>query len=548
MLLRVFLIAANLLVVASPIALAQEPEAPTIEAASQGVGLPPEWFGHWKGQVTIYGGRNASDQPSFDMELIVEPTEVPGTNRWTLLYQGAAGRSERNYVLICKDATRGEFVIDEKNGIVLQAGLLGDVLSSHFVTQNQRIWNSFRLVKTSSTSEIHFELFSADDSQANSTEHQEDGVKVVSIRPQVRQFARLLRDPQAISNPPLANPPRIAKELPAWRKLETEAYRGKQDDICFVNESIGWYVNGAGNIYKTVDGGTSWKRQLHQPGTFFRCVAFLDENHGFAGNIGPGYFPNVTDDVPLYETQDGGETWSAVTSIEGPPIVGLCALQVLKESFVNAGTLDTRFRLIGVGRVGGPVAMIVSDDLGKTWQQRELKDHAAMAFDVHFFNRNEGLVAAASHADVSQSNALLLSTSDGGMTWTKVWQSTRPYELTWKMAFPSRQVGYVTIQSYNPDPKVQERYVAKTTDGGQSWEELPLINDAKVREFGIAFLDEQTGWVGATPNGFQTQDGGKTWKAVEMGNAVNKIRLLKSDHGYVGYAIGLNVYRIDIPK
>jgi photosystem II stability/assembly factor-like uncharacterized protein len=95
---------------------------------------------------------------------------------------------------------------------------------------------------------------------------------------------------------------------------------------------------------------------------------------------------------------------------------------------------------------------------------------------------------------------------------------------------------------------VTERFVAKTIDGGQTWMEIPLVDDAKVREFGVAFLDRNTGGGGAMPNGFQTTDGGKTWQTVEMGNAVNKIRLLKTDSKQVGYAIGVNVHRIDIPR
>ncbi len=332
-----------------------------------------------------------------------------------------------------------------------------------------------------------------------------------------------------------------------WRKLDTEPYRGKQDDIFFVNENTGWYVNGAGKIYRTLDGGNTWELQLNQPGTYFRCVAFIDERHGFAGNIGPGYFPNVSDEIPLYETLDGGETWKAVTTIEGEPIVGLCGLQVLNEEFISAGNLDNRIRLVGVGRVGGPTAMIVSDDEGATWQQIDIKQHAAMAFDVHFFNRNEGIIAAASSNQVADSNALILATNDGGKSWVKAWQSDRPYELTWKIAFPSRKVGYVTIQSYNPDPNAADRFIAKTIDGGKTWTEQLLVNDAKVREFGIAFLDDKIGWVGAMPGGYQTNDGGLTWQAVEMGRAVNKIRVLKSVGQTVAYAIGTDVYRIDIP-
>ncbi len=222
----------------------------------------------------------------------------------------------------------------------------------------------------------------------------------------------------------------------------------------------------------------------------------------------------------------------------GSSVVGLCALQVLKEEFINAGKLDTRVRLIGVGRVGGPVAMITSDDLGATWQQVDIAQHAAMAFDVHFFNRREGFIAASTNTDVTQSHALILRTEDGGKQWSKVYESSRPFELTWKIAFPSRDVGYVTIQSYNPDPKVAERFVAKTTDGGSTWKEVPLVTNAAVREFGIAFLNESVGWVGAMPHGFFTADGGANWTKAEMGNAVNKIRLIPTNNKTLCFAIG----------
>ena len=36
-----------------------------------------------------------------------------------------------------------------------------------------------------------------------------------------------------------------------WQKLDTVAYRGKQDDIFFLNPDLGWYVNAGGKIYKT---------------------------------------------------------------------------------------------------------------------------------------------------------------------------------------------------------------------------------------------------------------------------------------------------------
>ena len=337
-----------------------------------------------------------------------------------------------------------------------------------------------------------------------------------------------------------------AAALPAWKQLKTEPYQGKQDDIFFVNPRVGWYGNGAGKVFHTTDGGETWVKQWEQKGTFVRCLAFFDEKVGVIGNIGPGYFPGVTDSVPLYRTEDGGQTWAAVTAIEGPAVVGLCALDIVQVPFINAGNLDHKPRIIGVGRVGGPVAYIWSDDLGKSWKQANLPEGAAMAFDVKFLDERHGFIASATSADVASANAQILATDDGGTTWREVYRSSRPFETTWKFAFPSREVGYCTIQSYNPDTSASQRFVAKTLDGGKTWAEIPLVDDHKVRQFGVAFVDDQTGWVGAMPGGFGTTDGGKTWSKVAFGNAVNKIRLVRTPEEVVAYAIGVNVYKAKV--
>ncbi len=333
-----------------------------------------------------------------------------------------------------------------------------------------------------------------------------------------------------------------------WTKLKTEQYPGKQDDIFFVNANVGFYGNGSGKIFRTTDAGETWKKVFDQKGTFVRCLAFTDEKHGVMGNIGTGYFPGVTDTIPLYRTEDGGTTWSPVTSIEGAPVVGLCAFDVVQVPFINAGNLAYRPRIIGVGRVGGPVAYIWSDDLGKTWKQGKIPDISAMAFDVKFLDDRHGFIASATHTDVSLSRAQIIATDDGGSTWREVYHSDRPFELTWKLSFPTRDVGYCTVQSYDPDPTALARFVAKTTDGGKTWTEHKLVDDHRFREFGVAFLDENVGWVGAMPHGMATTDGGKTWSRVDFGNAVNKIRLIRSDEGVTGFAIGLDVHRMQLRR
>lgn len=328
-----------------------------------------------------------------------------------------------------------------------------------------------------------------------------------------------------------------------WNKLNTERYPGKQDDITFINDREGWYVNGYGNIYHSKNGGETWEKQLEKKGTFFRCIAFVDSLNGFVGTVGTDYFPNVTDTIPLYRTIDGGKTWSPV-SYTGPYVKGLCAIDIVKEQYINHGKMDYKIHIYGVGRVGSPANMMVSHDGGITWQSNSMNEDCKMLFDIKMFDKNNGIVCAASDEDIEKSNALILITSDGGKTWKNVYQSKRPFETTWKASFPTEKIGYVTIQSYNPDPNLKQQRIAKTIDGGNTWNEINLVEDAAARQFGIGFIDENHGFVGAMNTGYETKDGGLSWKPINLGMACNKIRIYKDANGKVyGYSIGVDVMK-----
>lgn len=329
-----------------------------------------------------------------------------------------------------------------------------------------------------------------------------------------------------------------------WQKLKTEAYPGKQDDIVFVDEKNGWYINGYGKIYGTTDSGNTWTKLIEQKGTFYRAIAFLDNNIGFAGTVGTDYFPNVTDTIPMYGTSDGGKTWTPV-SYSGPYVKGICAIDVVKEQYVNHGNIGYKHHIYAVGRVGSPANMMVSHDDGKTWKSWSMDKYCKMLFDIKMFDKNNGIACAATSEDITASNALVLKTKDGGQTWEKVYQSSRPYETTWKVSFPSANVGYITIQSYNPDTSVKQQRIIKTTDGGNSWQEMNLVEEYNAREFGIGFIDDNHGYVGTMTSGFETQDGGKTWIKTDLGRACNKIRIYRNAAKKVyGYAIGVGVYRL----
>ena len=316
-----------------------------------------------------------------------------------------------------------------------------------------------------------------------------------------------------------------------WAEIQgAPSTGGKQDGIYFINQDTGWVVNGSGRIYKTTNGGSSWIQQHNSPGTYFRAVAFGNAQMGFAGNIGVGYFPGVSDTVPLYKTVDGGNSWSPITNISGIVPKGICAINVINNNVVYAA-----------GRVGSPATIMKSTDGGNNWTGISLASYCNMILDMHFQTPDTGYVFAGSNGDIAQANAIILRTTDGGQTWTNVYTSARTHEIIWKAAFPSASVGYATVQSYHPG--TTQRYVVKTTDGGLTWTELPLSNTG-TREFGIGFINEQTGWVGGENTGYQTTDGGATWTPVDIGKYANKLSIVNNNAGgKTAYAVGLKVYK-----
>jgi photosystem II stability/assembly factor-like uncharacterized protein len=328
------------------------------------------------------------------------------------------------------------------------------------------------------------------------------------------------------------------RDVRNWRTLPTEPYFGKRDDLIFIDRHVGFYGTGAGQLYRTDDGGQTWQLAWKHEGTFIRSLGFIDRQIGFIGNLGAG-LGTVTDVHPLYRTVDGGASWKPVESVTGQ-IRGICAIDVL----ISPSEMGLRTLIHAAGRVSGPAQLLRSDNGGETWTSIDLSNRAGMILDVKFLDPNVGLVFAGTTSDVEQSHALILRTTDGARTWHEVYRSTRAGEIIWKASFPTSRLGYATIQRH--DVKVSQQLVAKTLDGGRHWVEIPLVRDIAALEFGVGFVDERHGWVGTAIGGFETQDGGKTWQRSNLARMANRIRTATVSGEPLVYAIGSEVqqYRI----
>ncbi len=321
-----------------------------------------------------------------------------------------------------------------------------------------------------------------------------------------------------------------------WQTLDTVPYKGKRDYVSFSTPSHGWYGTGKGDLYATQNGGDTWELTASRPGTFIRALSFLDEQTGFIGNVGTDYYPGVTDETPLYRTDDGGKTWLAV-ELGGKTIKGVCAIDIIKT---EAQTI-----IHAAGRVGGPTGILRSIDGGENWSVINMEDHAGMILDVKFFDAMTGLVFASTAVGADR-QGLILRTPDGGQTWKNVYQSGRSSELIWKASFPDNKNGYATVQNY--DQSRDEQLIVKTTDGGKTWKEIPLTTTSKARQFGIGFSDKDHGWVGTMAGGFYTADGGKTFTPAPVAKAANKFSFVPTEEGLTVYAIGTQVQKLELTR
>ena len=89
-------------------------------------GLPADWHGRWTGTLKITSA--AGEAKETPMEMVIEPLAGSKNYRWKIVYgKGPA----RDYELVPQEKA-GHFVIDEKNGLLIDAWLVGSTVHSFF--------------------------------------------------------------------------------------------------------------------------------------------------------------------------------------------------------------------------------------------------------------------------------------------------------------------------------------------------------------------------------------------------------------------------------
>jgi len=242
------------------------------------------------------------------------------------------------------------------------------------------------------------------------------------------------------------------------------------------NPSVVWVGTGEGNprnslnggygIYKTLDGGKTWKlmglektRHIHRV-----IIDPKNPNTVYVGAIGSPWGEHPERGV--YKTTDGGATWTQVLFIDNKTGCGELVMDPANPNKLFANMWEHR-RMPWTFNSGGPSSGLhVTYDGGKTWKKLTSKDGLPEG-DLG----RMGLAIARNKPDVvyalieSKKNALYKS-EDGGTKWTMVND---------KGEIGDRPFYYFEIYV---DPKNENRLytifsrVNVSEDGGKSFKEL----------------------------------------------------------------------------
>ena len=275
-------------------------------------------------------------------------------------------------------------------------------------------------------------------------------------------------------------------------------------DVFGVSDKIAYLMSIGDNttdfrIYKTVDGGATWKIEFTNQTTnaFYDCFAFWTPNRGITHSDSVnGVFPDI-------RTTDG-MTWQSISNNMPPALTG-------EASFAASGTCittqDQTNAWIATG--GSSTARILATrDGGNSWNAYDtplVSSPSAGAVSVAFRDSRNGIVGG---GDLASNTAADTATSnDGGKTWTL---TNKPpvqgaiFCLAYVRGarnngdgFPfgsGQEFGHENDRSVvittETEPDFTSGEAAWTPDEGHTWIVLPDVSGF----WAVAFADPHDGW------------------------------------------------------
>jgi photosystem II stability/assembly factor-like uncharacterized protein len=324
--------------------------------------------------------------------------------------------------------------------------------------------------------------------------------------------------------------------------IGTIAIDPNHHDTVWVGTGEPWMRNSVsiGNgIYKTTDGGETWK-YLGLPNSEHVAKIAIDPNDdNTAYACVPGKLWNDSADRGLYKTRDGGKSWTLV--LKGKNLSTGCSGLSMDSKDPNvlfAAMWDFR-RKGWTFRSGGPSpdapsasGLFRSADGGKTWT--EVTPEANKGFPKKPYGRIAVTIAPSNpqvvYAMVESPDSALYRSDDGGKTWA---ERDKSQNMVWRPFY----FGNLIVDPTNPDRLFKpDLNLIQSTDGGKSFSESG----------GGAHGDNHVDWINpANPKFVIAGDDGGLWFSHDGGSQwwkANNLPISQFYHVSVDNADPYHVY------
>ena len=238
----------------------------------------------------------------------------------------------------------------------------------------------------------------------------------------------------------------------------------------------------------------------------------------------------------LWKTDDGGTTWKPIFDNQEVSSISALALAPSDPNQVWAGTGET-FVIRPAHAMGEGI--FKSADGGKTWKKMGLDKTGRIGrIVVHPTDPNIVFVAALGHTYGPQEDRGVYRTQDGGETWQKVLfldENTGAIDLALNPDDPNTLFAgmwSVHINTWGLNSGGPAGGVYRTTDGGDTWEAmtkngLPGGKENPVGKVAVAIAPSKPNVIYAlfeieSPALYRSEDGGKTWALMSRDHDMNE--------------------------
>jgi hypothetical protein len=102
--------------------------------------FPAGFIGNWKGKLQWMVTGKATQ--IFTMQLRIEPADTAGQYTWQIIY-GDDKKDNRPYLLKPVDTTKGHWIVDERDGIILDSYVHGNAFHGAFTVMGNTIVDNY---------------------------------------------------------------------------------------------------------------------------------------------------------------------------------------------------------------------------------------------------------------------------------------------------------------------------------------------------------------------------------------------------------------------